>query len=680
MMSEGREHKGIVRWPLIVATGLMIAGLALSYHLAQVYLDTHYGLESFESRCDWSEGMSCGAVAESRWATVLGIPNAVLAAATYVFLAVLFAWTARASAERRRVLGGYLLAIMAGVLAYSLFLLAVSTFSIHAFCPFCLGLDLVNVGATVALLAAFRWRWRDLLGGLRDGVVRPSRPAAVAVILLILVAGVAIGAERVARQRLIEASVAAALGQDQAPAAPPAGKTVAAPAGEGGSPAGAADPVRLTPASEAPSKVTKPIRGPRRLPPSREQVPLRDDDPSLGPPDAPITIVTFGDFDCGYCKKFHSHVEQVRQRHPDEIRVISLQFPMHTDCNPHIGKSLHRSACMTSKAALCAHEQGRYWEFHEELFKNRRRHGPADIDHYARHLGLDTAAFSSCMDSERITERLAADVTRAGDLGVTGTPRSYINGRVFSGAVAPEVIEAVVQVELGNEQIEPGGDFSVLVEKVAASTNEPDTEGVPALTPGVVLEMIPITKGGLRFLIDPVEASVDTEGRAVPVAGVDPAHATWYEARDACARSGKRLCTQQEWITACQGAQALDDDRNGDFADDYVEGREYPYGDYLDAGICHVDGDRDQTVPLPAGGLPGCRTPEGVHDLVGNLQEWVGSDGARATLMGGTFYSKSNASCLYSYDTFGPGLSNRSTGFRCCADTPAGTTAKRDGR
>jgi thiol-disulfide isomerase/thioredoxin len=68
--------------------------------------------------------------------------------------------------------------------------------------------------------------------------------------------------------------------------------------------------------------------------------------------------------------------------------------------------------------------------------------------------------------------------------------------------------------------------------------------------------------------------------------------------------------------------------------------------------------------------MPGCRTPEGIYDLAGNVQEWVGLDPEHAVLAGGHWYAEEKASCLQTNDNFGPGFANRTSGFRCCADSP----------
>jgi formylglycine-generating enzyme required for sulfatase activity len=140
---------------------------------------------------------------------------------------------------------------------------------------------------------------------------------------------------------------------------------------------------------------------------------------------------------------------------------------------------------------------------------------------------------------------------------------------------------------------------------------------------------------------------------------------SWYAARDACAAAGKRLCTEQEWVSACQGKPAVDDDADAAFADDLIEGTSYPYDDHHDPLRCWDN--REGMRPVYTGEMPGCVSAQGVYDLTGNAEEWVGATPETAVLMGGAFdTSKDHARCYRRNDTFGAGYASPRTGFRCC--------------
>jgi len=195
--------------------------------------------------------------------------------------------------------------------------------------------------------------------------------------------------------------------------------------------------------------------------------------------------------------------------------------------------------------------------------------------------------------------------------------------------------------------------------------------------PEDVPEMQHIQYGELDFYIDTFEASIEDDGAASTGKHQIPAtRMSWFAARDACEKVGKRMCTEQEWVAACQNAAPVDDNNNGEYADDMVEGTTYPYEDFHNPSRCwdgHARGtmcgpNRDEPCrPVYTGEMPGCVTETGVYDMTGNAEEWVGDSPESAVLLGGAFdTSKDHARCYRRNDTYGPGFANVRTGFRCC--------------
>jgi len=140
------------------------------------------------------------------------------------------------------------------------------------------------------------------------------------------------------------------------------------------------------------------------------------------------------------------------------------------------------------------------------------------------------------------------------------------------------------------------------------------------------------------------------------------------EATSACGRSGKRLCTEEEWVSACAGRAAEDDNHNSWFNDDTIEGNLYPYGLFYETGFCHDDADKGTAFPVVTGSHPDCKTASGIYDLAGNSGEWVATRPGKPGLMGGTASAGAGATCNRRASTFGVGYRNQTTGFRCCAD------------
>jgi protein-disulfide isomerase len=175
---------------------------------------------------------------------------------------------------------------------------------------------------------------------------------------------------------------------------------------------------------------------------TRYEVPV-DDDPSLGPIDAPITIIEFGDYECPFCRKWYIEVlPKLMDKYPQKIRFVYRDFPL---------TSIHGNAMSAAEAAHCAGEQDAYWQFHEKLFSMDLGLSTEAYQQYARQLKLDMDAFEACLQERRYQEEVEADFDFAARLGVRSTPTFFINGIAIVGAQPSEVFEQVIDLELAGE-------------------------------------------------------------------------------------------------------------------------------------------------------------------------------------------------------------------------------------
>jgi protein-disulfide isomerase len=163
-----------------------------------------------------------------------------------------------------------------------------------------------------------------------------------------------------------------------------------------------------------------------------------DDDPSLGPPSAPITIIEFSDFNCPYCKKWQVETfYPLMQAYPDQIHFVYRDFPITS-----------QESFIAAQAANCAGEQGAYWKFHEALLTGELGLGREAYSQYAGLLGIDEQALLTCVDSERYAAEVEADARYAAGLGITGTPTFFINGIPLVGAQPLEQFTQIIDSEL----------------------------------------------------------------------------------------------------------------------------------------------------------------------------------------------------------------------------------------
>jgi protein-disulfide isomerase len=155
-------------------------------------------------------------------------------------------------------------------------------------------------------------------------------------------------------------------------------------------------------------------------------------DPSVGPKTAPVTIVAFEDFQCPYCLQ----AQPLLATHTGDIRFIYKDFPL---------SSIHPDAQSSAEAAQCAHQQGKFWEYHDELFANQERLAEAFYRATAKKIGLNITAFNECMATGKSKQVISQDVELGRTLGVVGTPTFFVNGELFQEGYSAEKQKEIEQ-------------------------------------------------------------------------------------------------------------------------------------------------------------------------------------------------------------------------------------------
>jgi protein-disulfide isomerase/thiol-disulfide isomerase/thioredoxin/uncharacterized membrane protein len=424
-----------------------------------------------------------------------------------------------------------------------------------------------------------------------------------------------------------------------------------------------------TPTGPRPTAIPGTTTRPLILPKDVHVIDLDSTIPVRGPADAAVTIVLFEDFQCPFCRKLSGNIEILSEEMGDDLRLAFMHYPMHKKCNDTgLKKSMHAFACNAAIASVCAHEQGKFWELHDVMFRNSTRLRNKHLAKYARSVGLDMKAYTACTRNPDTLEKVKADARIGKSLGVTGTPALFINGRKLVGAQPVTSLRAAIAEVRAN----PGAEALVRLDVAVEDELEGSLEGVPT-TVAVV---------GRRgsFTIDAFESSI-VGGKAISQAGAESAGGvTWHAAQAACEASGKRLCTEEEWLTACTGAIPKDENRDGVFSNDTLVGRQHSYGEYFRQGWCADSRKKNDERLLTTGTHPRCATPTGIYDLEGVHKEWVGLTPDRAALKGGSYYSGTSARCAYHKDTEAPDKEDPSIGFRCCSGEAAAEIARAQSR
>jgi protein-disulfide isomerase len=172
-----------------------------------------------------------------------------------------------------------------------------------------------------------------------------------------------------------------------------------------------------------------------RLESPRVTVSLKDT-PMHGAADAPVVIVEYADYECPYCQQIQPALDKLQAEYKGKLTLAFKDSPL----------GMHAHAQKAAEAAHCAGAQGKYWEYHDWLFSNKRLDLP-QLKEGARTLKLDGNAFDQCLDSGAQAATVKAEFNEAQALQVQGTPSFLINGRFFSG-IGTEQIRNIIEEEL----------------------------------------------------------------------------------------------------------------------------------------------------------------------------------------------------------------------------------------
>ena len=180
-----------------------------------------------------------------------------------------------------------------------------------------------------------------------------------------------------------------------------------------------------------------------------------DNDPIIGNPDAPITIIEFSDFQCPFCARFYTQTLPLIYEEyiePGKVKLVFRDYPI---------QSIHPNAVPAAIASECANEQGKFKEMHDTLFENQNEWGKqktADalslFSQYATKIQLEQEVFDSCLTSGKYIEEISKDLDDGRDYGVTGTPGFFIgNDQIgyveLKGAQPFESFKKVIDSQLG---------------------------------------------------------------------------------------------------------------------------------------------------------------------------------------------------------------------------------------
>jgi len=154
---------------------------------------------------------------------------------------------------------------------------------------------------------------------------------------------------------------------------------------------------------------------------------------------AAVQVIEYTDFQCPYCVRHHPNVKTLLEEFDGQVAYTIRQFPL---------TSIHPQAVPAAAAALCAGEQGKYFEYADMLFENQTALADGVYETWAAEFGLDTTAFTTCFEGDAVQAKIQADMASGSSTGVRGTPATFINGKLISGAVPYATLKAEVEAGL----------------------------------------------------------------------------------------------------------------------------------------------------------------------------------------------------------------------------------------
>lgn len=384
------------KW-LVAAIVFSVLGIVVSIISAVGYFNIQKAGFEHPSFCSINGTINCDLVNASSYAVLFGIPVALWGLLFYAVV-LLFAFYLRLAGEPKNAALSFLWAFVLAGFAWTVRMAYISAFVLHAFCITCILQYAANIVLVISVWAAGKISFKEKISVLF------SRKIVAPVLTAAAVFGV--------------------------------GYVFALSAAKNSGPK--MDANELKSMAESFSRQSLYDIKPEDL----ENV------PSWGNKDAKVTIAVFSDFQCPFCRLAAFNIKPYLQEFRDDVRFVFLNYPLDNSCNKYMTVPMHPKACLAAKAAMCAQEKGKFWEYHDGVFRNQTKISREFLLDLAAREGIEKDWMNQCIDDKEIAAKMSKDIDLAQHIYLAGTPSVFVNRKVFSYWRFPEALRAVIKEEL----------------------------------------------------------------------------------------------------------------------------------------------------------------------------------------------------------------------------------------
>ncbi|MBF0362671.1 MAG: thioredoxin domain-containing protein [Oligoflexia bacterium] len=369
---------------------LLILGFLIAAKLLHIDYMVNYSGAQFKSFCNINEFFNCDAVAASKYAHIFGIPVALFGVLGNLFLIIFIFWSRRKNEVIKRNLKNILSIVFFFYVLGSIYLASVSFFLLSSFCVVCMFFWTVCICSFIyvcyinwAAIGSFK-KGLMMVKGLITQIYQDKKSMFAIICGLILFCLFNVGISY----------------------------------------------------SFFSGKCEKELVSENRC----ENFKVKEVEAYLGDDPSKITVYVYTDFQCPWCKRSHANVMDLAHKFEKQVKFVRRDFPLDMSCNKSVNAPIHPLACRASFYSKCAGKQGKYWQFHNEIYNNQEILSEETFINISKLLSIDLQKMEECLKSNEIAEALRREIEEGVKYKVEGTPVFRIFGEILEGAITEEFI------------------------------------------------------------------------------------------------------------------------------------------------------------------------------------------------------------------------------------------------